>query len=270
VKSIVFISFIILGCFAPVNVFSQSNSSFGARSAGLAHASSTIFDEYAVFNNPGALGHLSSSNVSVGYLNLYGIEGMQSVFATVGTPFKKGYAALGVVSFGDEIYHSEKLSLGIGSKLGLAGLGLSINYHHYFIHGYGASGLITFDLGGLATLGPKIYVSGVLKNASQSRLSRRTGEYLPTILSTGVGFKPSDQVLLNAQYDKDLLYPGILRIGLEYAYSSLVFRTGVTMNPVMLSFGLGFHHKNFKFDYGLKNHPLLGQDQTLTLSYHFK
>ena len=63
-------------------VRAQNSSFLGARSFALANASSSIADEYSIFNNPGSLGYVEKESISVGYLNLYNVDGLNSAFAT--------------------------------------------------------------------------------------------------------------------------------------------------------------------------------------------
>ena len=240
----------------------------GARSAGLSHTSSTLADEYSIFNNPGTLGsHKQNAIISLGYQDLYGIEGLNSVFATFTKAVKNGHASIGIYSFGDEFYKSDKVSIGYGNKLGIASLGFGINYHHFLIEGYGSRGFLSIDLGGLAEIGSQVFISGVIKNVGQSKVSKYSVEYFPTTMILGLSYRHTDQLILNAQYDKDLENDGLFKIGMEYTYSALLLRTGLLTDPVLLSFGAGFHHRKIKIDYGMINHPVLGQGHTFTLSY---
>ena len=252
---------------SPELVEAQNFPYLGARSFGIAHSSSTLADEYAVFNNPGALGYVENNSVSAGYLSLYQVDGLSSVFATFSKSVKNGFVSAGVFSLGDEVYRQDKLAIGFGNKFGLASLGISINYHHYMIEGFGSGGFASLDIGGVAELSPKIYISGVIKNVTQTRISQYTGEYFPTLMSTGISFRPTDQLILYSQYDKDLENPGELKLGLEYTHSSLILRAGLLTNPANLFFGIGFHHKKLKMDYGMMNHQVLHSSHIITLSY---
>lgn len=265
---ITFISILCLGHIHSSELYAQDNLYVGARSAGLSHTSSTLADEYSIFNNPGSLGGLNkNTTIGLGYYDLYGVEGLSSVFATFTTPVKNGHASIGLFSFGDEAYKRDKISIGYGNKLGISSLGFGINYHHISVEGYGSSGFISIDLGGLAKLGSQVFISGVIKNVGQSKVSKNTGEYYPTTMTIGLSYHHTDQLILNTQYDKDLENDGLFKIGLEYTYSALVLRTGLITEPAQMSFGIGFHHRKIKIDYGLINHPILGQGHTFSLSY---
>jgi len=250
--------------------WAQNSSFLGARSYALADASTTIADEYSLFNNPGSLGYVEEESISVGYMNSYNIEGLSSGFATFSKSIKQGFASIGIFSFGDIIFRQSKLAFGFGNKFGIASLGASINYHHYMIEGFGSNGFLSLDIGGLAELSPMVLISGSIKNVTQSMVSGYTGEYLPTIMSAGISFIPSNQLTLYSQYDKNLEHPGQLKFGLEYSYSALILRTGLIANPALLSFGIGFHHKKIRMDYGIRNHQVLNASHIFTISYHFQ
>jgi hypothetical protein len=247
----------------------QNSLFLGARSFALANSSSTISDEFSLYNNPGSLGYVDEGSISFGYLNPYNIEGLNSVFALFSKSFKQGSASIGVFRFGDEIFQQSKLTMGFGNNFGIASLGGNINYNHYLIEGFGSHGFISLDIGGLAKLSPSVLISGSIKNVTQARISRLTGEYLPTVMSVGISFLPSDQLTLFSQYDKNLEYPGQLNFGVEYTFSVLVLRTGLITDPSILSFGMGLHYKKIKIDYGIRNHQVLRASHCFTVSFHF-
>jgi len=256
--------------FLPVVVKSQEIPFLGPRSFSLGHSSTALADEYSIFNNPGTLGFVENGSIASGCLSLYQVEGLNSVFATFTAAFKNGAFSIGAFNLGDEIYNTNRVSMGFGNKLGLASLGSSINYNHYYFEGLDAYGFITVDVGGLAEIGPLLSIAASIKNITQTKISRYTGEYFPTLMSTCLSYKPTNLIILNCQYDKDLENPGRLKLGLEYNYSSLVLRAGLTTDPSLLSFGLGFHHKKLRIDYGLANHQVLNSSHTISISYYFK
>jgi len=247
----------------------QNSLFLGARSFALANSSSTISDEFSLNNNPGSLGYVEEGSISFGYLNPYNVEGLNSIFASISKSLKHGCASIGLFRFGDETFQQSKLMMGFGNNFGIASLGASINYNHYLVEGFGSHGFISLDIGGLAKLSPSVLISGSIKNVTQARMSRSTGEYLPTIMSVGISFLSSDQLALYSQYDKNLQYPGQLNFGLEYTYSVLILRAGLCTDPSVLSFGIGLNHKKIKIDYGIRNHQVLSASHCFTVSFHF-
>lgn len=254
----------------PIFLKGQEIPFLGPRSFSLGHSSTALADEYSVFNNPGTLGIVEHGSIASGCMSLYQVDGLNSVFATYTAIFKNGAFSIGAFNLGDDIYNTNRVTLGFGNKFGLASLGTSINYNHYYFEGLDAYGFITVDVGGLAEITPFLSIAASIKNITQTRFSRYTGEYFPTLMTTCLSYKPSNLIVLNCQYDKDLENPGMLKMGLEYNYSSLVLRAGFITNPALLSFGLGFHHKKLRIDYGIVNHHTLNSSHTISISYYFK
>lgn len=252
------------------SVYPQESYFTGARSAALGHTSSSLSDEFSLINNPGTLGFVEKGSISVGYMDLYGIEGLSSVYAVLSKAIKSGCLSLGATSLGDNIFRQDKLTFGIGNKFGIASIGAGINYHHMTIEGFGSNTYFSLDVGGLVELSPSVFISGLVKNITQAKVSKYTGEYLPTLMSAGISFRPAKQLLINTQYDKEVDYHGILKFGIEFTYSSLVVRTGLITDPARIDFGLGFHYKKLKIDYALKNHQILQSSHVVNLAFLFK
>ena len=263
-----FFILIILNLLITLSCLAQEPAGTGARSFGMAQTSITLSDGYSVFNNPGSLGSINKNSITFSYLSLYRMESLGSVFSSFAKKIKTGGVSVGVVSQGHELYNRSKVVLGLGNNFGIASLGLSGNYHQWRIEGFGSRGFISLDFGGVAQIGSFVKFGGLVRNITQTRISNITNEYLPTVMSVGLSYQPSEQLLLSTQYDKDLELEGILRMAIEYKISSLVLRTGMITDPAHFSFGAGLNHKSLKIDYGVMNHPVLRMTHSFSLSLH--
>lgn len=241
----------------------------GARSAGLAHASTTIGDSYSIFNNPGSLGIVEKETVSSGYSTLFEVEGWNSVFASINKKIANGFAGIGIFKFGDQLMNTSFVSLGFGHKLGIGSLGASIVYQQMFIEGYGKSSFIRIDFGGVVKFSNQLKISGGIKNLSQSKISKKTEEYFPTLVFIGLCYSPVESMMLIGQLDNTLDFKENIKVSLEYKLAPLILRIGVQSQPVLVTTGLGIEIKRFDVDFAYQSSNTLGSSQTVNLSYHY-
>ncbi len=241
----------------------------GARSASLAHASSSLGDSQSIFNNPGSLGYVEEESVSSGYATLFEVEGWNSVFASLNKKIATGYAGIGIFKFGDELMNTSFISLGFGHKLGIGSLGASVTYQQFFIEGYGQRNFVRIDFGGVVNLSEQITISGGIKNLSQSKISSKTGEYYPTQLFIGLCYSPSESVKIFGQLDNTLDFQEIYKFSMEYKLFPLSLRIGVQSKPVLVALGLGIAIKRFDVDFAFQSSNMLGHNQNINISYRY-
>jgi hypothetical protein len=231
----------------------------GSRAAGLAFASSTLTDEWSLFNNVGGLAKAKQTNAAFAYEIKPALTGANRMAASLSVATKPGTLGLGVFKFGDEVYSEQLASIGFGNQIGNTALGAKINYIQYRAEGFGTSRAMSVDFGGVTTITKQITLGAYITNLTQSKLAGASNERLPTRMVAGLGFKPSDNVFIASEIEKDLAYPVSWRSGVEYAvYKKVFFRTGFNLNPSAFYFGLGAQKKNIKVDYALRFSRLLG------------
>lgn len=251
--------------------FSQSTSTLlGARSMGMGFSSSTLADEWSLFNNVGGLGKIVQASTNFAYEIKPGLTGANRLAASLLMPTKLAAVGLGIFRFGDDIYNENIASLAFGNTIGNTSLGLRSNYIQYRAEGFGTSAALSFDFGGISQLTPQISVGAYITNLTQSKLSDTDKQRLPTKLVAGLGFRPSDKVFLITEIEKELDYQATWHGGFEYAvYKKFFFRSGFNLNPNAAFFGLGGQKKNIKFDYALSMNPLTGQAHQASATYFF-
>ena len=127
----------------PDMVLAQNSTFLGSRSFALAHTSASLPDEYSVFNNPGSLGFVKTGSITASFMNLYGVDGLNSVNTSISFKFSKGTASIGTYSFGDQIYGQNNLVAGYGNKFGIASLGASLIYHTQIMEGFDSHSFAT-------------------------------------------------------------------------------------------------------------------------------
>ncbi len=240
----------------------------GARQAGMGHASSTSKDEWALFNNIGALGKIQQPSAAFAYEAVPALDGANRMAAVYNLPLHWASIGLGAFRFGDAIYSEQIISLGIGNQFGITSLGIKLNYIQYRAEGFGVQNTMSIDFGGITQLTDQISIGAYINNLTLSSLQTRDGDNLPTRLVVGIGLKPSEKVFVTIELEKDVDYKPTWRTGLEYSvYKNLFFRTGYSVNPQAGFFGLGFHKSKLKIDYAIRFGQLSGAAHQASATY---
>ncbi|WP_462251030.1 PorV/PorQ family protein [Ekhidna sp.] len=240
----------------------------GGRNAGMAGASITLGDEFSLFNNIGGIGRIESHAAFVSYQSRYGIKQFQEVGAGAIYASEIGNAGLGFYKFGDDIYSEQRLHLAFGNEIQMISLAVAIDLLQYHISSIGTKKSIALQLGGIVTVTPEITLGAHIFNLNQAKLDLESPEHIPTVMKGGVSYRPSDELMLNLEVEKDLDFVEIFKAGIEYQLIKDVFvRTGVSTNPFIGAAGIGIHPKNLKFDYGYSSDEILGSIHDFSIAY---
>lgn len=243
----------------------------GARSAALGGASLTLGDEFSLFNNIGGLGIVENHAAFAGYQNRFGVSSFQSIGAGAVYTTGIGNAGLGFFKFGDDLYSQQRIHLAVGSKIQMVSLGFGADLIQYNISTVGSKQLIALEFGGIAKISEQFVFGAHIFNLNQAKLSEETNERVPTIMKAGLSYRPSNELMINVEVEKDLDFDEVIKAGVEYELVENIFlRTGISTDPFLSSFGIGFHPKNFKLDYAYSNDSNLGSIHDLSISYSFE
>ncbi|MBR9777017.1 MAG: hypothetical protein GYB55_19155 [Cytophagales bacterium] len=243
----------------------------GAQSLGLGNASVTLHEPWAIFNNIGALGKGTTDILAVvGYDHRLGLNELTTLAAGITIPTENlGILGVGVSSFGGELFNQQQIGIGLAKQMGLASLGLKINYFQTNIEGFGRSARPVLELGGTAELFPGVFFGAHLYNITRAAISKASLNYLPTIVKTGISYRPSDNLMVNVETEKELSSPAQFKAGIAYSFEEKFWaRTGITSQPNNLYFGIGFRPRRFQVDYALSRNYLLGFTHHFSLNYN--
>lgn len=247
------------------------NYNFGARNAGLAGASLTLGDAYSLFNNIGGLGRVENHTAFAGYQNRYKISEFQVIGGGGVFHHEIGNAGVGYYKFGDDIFSQQKLHLAIGNTMQMVSLGLGVDVIQYDIQSVGTQRALAIQFGGVAEITPQFLFGAHIFNLNQATLVSETGERLPTVMKGGLSYRPTDELMLNVEVEKDLDFDEVFKGGIEYRIIENVFlRTGISTQPFIGAFGLGFHPKKLQFDYAFTNDSELGNIHEFSIAYSIK
>lgn len=241
---------------------------FGARNSGMAGASVTLGDQYSLFNNIGGLASVTDHALFGGYQNRYGVTEFQVIGAGAIYHSSIGNAGVGFYKFGDDLFSQQRIHLAIGNKFQMVSLGLGADLLQYNVSTVGTKQALAIQFGGIAEITSKLFFGAHIFNLNQVNLVETTGERVPTVMKAGVSYRPNEELMINAEVEKDLDFDEIIKVGLEYQIIEHVFlRTGISTEPFLSAFGVGFHPKKLQFDYSYSNDSKLGSIHELSLAF---
>jgi hypothetical protein len=243
----------------------------GARQGGMGGAAVTLTDQWSLFNNIGAMGLVDGDFAFTSYQNRFGIKELSTIGAGYVKDFGSSAAGLGFYRFGDEFYSEQRVNFGFGHTMDRVSLGMSADYLQYNIATVGSRGVMVIEFGGVAEITDKISFGAHIFNLNQANLVRETNEKIPTVMKAGIAFRPSSDLILSIETEKDLDFDEVFKAGLEYKIiEKVIVRTGFKTAPFQGSLGIGFQPKKFQFDYAFSNDTNLGAIHELSIGYRIK
>lgn len=249
-----------------------ANPSIGARAWGMGNATVTLRDEWALFNNIGGLAAVNGITGSIFFENRFGIRAFNTAAAAFAFSTRNNSAiGLNVRRFGDEVYNEHVIGLGYGHMIGNVSLGLQLNYLQTAISDLGARHAFAINFGGVAELIPQLVFGAYIFNLNQARMAEYQEERIPTIVKAGLSYRPMKQLMLNIETEKSVDHKASFKAGVEYKLIDKVsLRTGLSTEPYISHFGVGFLHKKLRLDYAVSTHAQLPWSNHLSLSYTLK
>ncbi|MDA0194728.1 MAG: hypothetical protein O2887_01470 [Bacteroidetes bacterium] len=250
-------------------LFGQNGTrSYGAESMAIGNAAITTDNAWSIFNNPAGLYSTEQPAILFTHQRKYGIGALSTSGAAFLYPFKTGALGIGVSRFGDELYNEQKLNLVFGNKVGMVALGGSLNYYQLNIEGYGNRGIAYFDFGGIVNFSEQFVFGAFISNINQGRISKVENGRVPTIMRSGISYRPVDVFRINIEIEKDLDFPEVFKAGIDYKfYKQFSMRMGFKSNPFIGSLGLGMNSKKIGSSYAFAHDPVLGMIHELSVEY---
>jgi len=124
------------------------------------------------------------------------------------------------------------------------------------------------SLGGQVEVVPgRLTFGAYLYNLNQARVASYQNERVPTVLKAGLAYRPTSQVLLTAETEKDVERDANFKAGLEYRpVPLLAARLGLASLTEQLSAGVGLRAGSFQLDYAAAFQQALGFSQHLSVT----
>ena len=288
---LIFGCFILIATLLPINLaVAQGNGPGvrGARAAALGNASVALAGEvWCMGNNVAGLSEIQRPSVGFYAENRYfspalnvgalvvalplgrasGVAGAAPV-TPVRTWARNGVVAFEAQRFGGVLYNETRLGAGYGYRFGQISLGGRVDVLQVSIEGLGSRRVALGTLGGQIEVMPQRLSFGAsLYNLSQTKLASYQAERVPTVLKAGLAYRPSTQVLLLIETEKDVERDANFKVGLEYRpVPVLAVRLGLASLTEQASAGIGLLAGAFQLDYAAAFQQALGFSQHLSVS----
>jgi hypothetical protein len=261
---------LILGCAQAKGQTGTEALPRGGRSMGLGNSNVTIGDVWSLFNNIGGLSKIDYTQATFSYDHRLGINELTTLGAAVAIKGNQKAFGLGISSFGSESFSQNQIGIGFSNQLGIASLGLKVNYLQTSIEGFGRGGAAIIEFGGVAELTPELFFGAHVYNITRAKYGKNSNDRLPTTIKAGISYRPASKVMVNLEAEKDILLDPLLKLGLEYNILERVWaRVGMNTRPNKFFFGIGFRPKRYHIDYALTQHSSLGNTHHFSFSYLF-
>lgn len=245
----------------PLFLLAQTAGSIsaGTRSVAMGGVRATLTDIGAAWGNQAGLAHVEAFTAAVQAERRFGLAELQSIGAAAALPTGSGVWGLTLHSFGFELYSEQRAGLAYGRKLtDNFSLGAQMLLFNHRIEEYGSRLTFSFELGLMAELSPKL--SFGVHAANPMRVEVAPGENLPTVFRLGFNYRPSGQIALLAEVEKDIEFGPRVKTGIDYRLvDALSLRIGVATEPTEITFGAGYKvNAALAVDVSAAYHQILG------------
>ncbi|MDB4286309.1 hypothetical protein N9933_03315 [bacterium] len=247
----------------------------GARAISLGHAYTGITgDFWSLFHNPAGIAGIENPEAGVYFERRFGLKELTYGSAGFVTPFSGGtqFAGIELTTFGFDAYRENKVGLTYATRFfDKVSVGIKANYANVNIRDYGNASTFYVDLGLATEITPELTLGFSAYNVNRSQLETQSGkEPLPTVLTAGLAYQPTDKILFVADLQKDIDHPVSFRGGIEYAFAKGFYaRLGTSTRPLTWAAGLGMEVQKIKFDFAFGFHERLGYSPHISLAYGF-
>ena len=242
----------------------------GARPAGMGGAYVALADDpEALFWNPAGLEYISGRAFSAFISRPFGVEDITLGSAGYIQPTPLGRWGVGLQTFGTKIYRENTFGLSHSRTIrGGICIGTTLKIFNLTIDRYGSALSYGVDLGCLFKIKRCIYGGLCLTNVNKPRIGD-VHEHLPQLIRIGLRSTFADELILNAEVQRETKYGVQFHAGQEYRISKiLALRTGLQTNPTDFTAGAGFYLGRYRLDYAFSSHSMLGLTHQASITIH--
>jgi hypothetical protein len=269
---IVFI-FLIMAVTCEAQIRSDVLSVSGARSASLGYAAACVNDVWSVHNNPALMPDVSQITCGLYYENRFLLKELGYRCGVFLTPTSFGAIGGYISNFGYSAYSEWEIGLSYAREFGhYFSSGIQLDYYS-ILQGedYGSQHMITFGIGLKTLLNKKTIIVVHIYNPLPVKLFPQMAQNSSVLFSLGLIYRPSGNITITTQADKDLISKVSFKPGIEYMITDiLILRAGLSTNPRTYAFGAGIIWKTFVFDLATTIHPQLGTYPQASVQLKFR
>ncbi|NTW31774.1 MAG: hypothetical protein HGB12_03980 [Bacteroidetes bacterium] len=266
-----YLTSLLLTCMTYASFATGENIPVGGRAAGMGNASVTFCDFWAIHHNQAGLTGVKAFSAGIYYENRFGLKNLGLKSGAIVYPTKSGVFGLSMTSFGYSMYNESKIGLAYAKAFGdRFSAGVQLDYlSTHIAENYGNSSAIAAEVGLIYKLNKNLSIGAHVYNPTKAKTASYNDERAPTIVKLGLAYSFSEKVTISVESDKDIQYDPEIKAGIEYhPVKKLYFRTGISTNPVLNSFGFGLEFKNITFDFATSYHQTLGFTPQFSMIFH--
>ncbi|GAB5519667.1 MAG: hypothetical protein RhofKO_19180 [Rhodothermales bacterium] len=262
-------AFFLVGCLISTSALAQTDES-GARAMALGGALSALANVTSVTANPASFSQTEQRTVSLFTSQAFGLSELRLGTFDAILPTSMGHVAVGGRTFGFENYRENRFTLGYSRGLALGTrrtfhVGLTADYYTLAIPNYGSATALGIGFGWMTEVVERVQVGAMARNINGPSFTDEVG--LERVLSVGLAYTASDDVLLVLDAHKESRFPLAVRGGIEFApIKAVALRWGFTSEPVQYSAGVGVRLAALHADVAGSYHEDLGWSPALALS----
>lgn len=240
----------------------------GNRGRALGGTGLTLTDAHSAWSNPAGLGGLKKTGVNLSGEQRFGLSELQLVGLGAALPVSNGGFGVTLQSFGYSSLRESRFALSYGRsfspafRMGVEFVGLNTS-----VENYDSRFAATFGIGFQVDVLKNLTVG--FRGYSLLRVEIAEDEYLPQLFALGIGYRPSDKILIMAEVHQDVDFEARFRGGLEYAMTEeFDLRFGVASGPAEISFGAGyFATPTLRIEVAASYHETLGLTPGVGITY---
>ena len=268
VKTVLFSLLLLL---SPLIKAAGDNYPVGAKASGMGNAAVMFSDVWSLYHNQAGLAFLNQTTLGFHFENRFIIEDLSLAATGFVLPTKTGVFGLSLSYWGFQLYNETKAGLAYSRNFGEKfSAGIQLDYMNVHISEFENKGAVVIEGGLQAQPVDKLWVGAHIYNPTQTKISEYHQEKLPTIMRLGTSYMFGSKVLLSVETEISSHANPVYKSGLEYQFiDNLFLRLGISTNPTLNTFGLGYVFKNIMADFAFSNHPELGIIPHFSLNYRF-
>ena len=226
-------------------------------------------DVFSINGNQAALSKLSSFSLGIYSERRFMLQELSYYQVSAAVPTSSGNFGLTGNYSGSSAQKQMQVGLSYGRSLGRRiALCAQFNYYHLQLSGYGNASAINVEAGLLFYVNDQITAGVHASNPTRATLNKGDQEKLPAVYTAGIGYQPSDKVLISTEFQKQEDHDMSVNAGIQYLFADkLMARAGFTTATETYMLGLGVQMQMFRLDAIASIHPYLGVTPGLMLIF---
>jgi len=244
----------------------------GAAQAGTGSVSVFTTGIWSTHNNPAGLAKLMNPATGLYIENRFLIKELFFNVGSFAVPVKNGGFGIAISHLRLGQYTNTFAGLAYGRKFGeRLSAGVRFDYYHIsFGKEYEAGSAVSFDAGIQWEISESVSLACNVFNPTRVKLLERSDEHIPSIIRTGISYKPIPELVMLTEIEKSSESDLNIAFGMEYSFDNKLFiRAGLGINSSKFSFGFGYVYSQFSVDVAASWHQLLGFTPQASLAYTF-